>query len=315
MAETNVVVASIGGFRKVQTRPVYQSDLGMILCVQGVTLPSSCQCDFAHGTSGDDAITVTMTNGDALIPDELIQAGGMIHAYVVVSAGEDDSETIYDITIPVIARAFVPMTPTPRQKSAVELAVEQCEAAVEHYPKVINGNWYLWDESQETWVDTGYAAQGDKGDKGDKGDTGSLTDEDLNQLQAYVDSCYGYTDTAKGYMEEAQTAQQNAYYYANEDAWGYANAAESHAATAESYASDAESAAYDAYNYAQDANDYQTQCSGAVNYLQSAECITMATDTGGEETESQDMTFADALNVVAQAAGLEGVTFYMRSVN
>ena len=56
----------------------------------------------------------------------------------------------------------------------VDADADRAEAAVSHYPQVIDGNWYVWDGSE--WVDTGYSAtgpQGETGPTGPKGDTGA----------------------------------------------------------------------------------------------------------------------------------------------
>lgn len=58
----------------------------------------------------------------------------------------------------------------------VHEVAEQVYEATGHYPKVENGYWYVWDVTEEEWVNTEQKAQGeqgDKGDKGDKGDTGN----------------------------------------------------------------------------------------------------------------------------------------------
>lgn len=64
-------------------------------------------------------------------------------------------------------------------------SASDAEAAVEHYPRINNGVWEVWDVQEGAFVSTGVQAQGpqgiqgiqgqrgDKGDKGDKGDTGS----------------------------------------------------------------------------------------------------------------------------------------------
>lgn len=43
-------------------------------------------------------------------------------------------------------------------------AADDAEAAAEHYPKIQNGTWWVWDVERELFVDTGISAQGPKGD-------------------------------------------------------------------------------------------------------------------------------------------------------
>lgn len=48
-----------------------------------------------------------------------------------------------------------------------EDAADRAEAATEHYPKIVNGNWYVWDAANSEWVNTGVSARGPAGDTGD----------------------------------------------------------------------------------------------------------------------------------------------------
>jgi len=68
--------------------------------------------------------------------------------------------------------------------TAAANTLEQVNAAVVHEPKIQNGNWFVWNFTTSTYVDTQISAtgpqgaqgvqgiQGAKGDKGDKGDQG-----------------------------------------------------------------------------------------------------------------------------------------------
>ena len=49
----------------------------------------------------------------------------------------------------------------------------QSETNASHYPKIVNGFWYVWDASNNEFKNTDVDAHGLKGDKGDKGDTGN----------------------------------------------------------------------------------------------------------------------------------------------
>lgn len=50
---------------------------------------------------------------------------------------------------------------------------EQTDTNVTHYPKIVDEYWYVWDATQNDFVNTGVDAEGEKGEKGDKGDTGN----------------------------------------------------------------------------------------------------------------------------------------------
>lgn len=57
--------------------------------------------------------------------------------------------------------------------SQAEEFKNQSATNVTHYPKVVDGYWYVWDASKNEYVNTNVDARGIKGDKGDVGDTGN----------------------------------------------------------------------------------------------------------------------------------------------
>jgi len=57
-------------------------------------------------------------------------------------------------------------------KDAAEHAADRAEEAVEHYPRINNGMWEVWDGTTEQWVSTGVQAQGPQGETGERGETG-----------------------------------------------------------------------------------------------------------------------------------------------
>ena len=52
-------------------------------------------------------------------------------------------------------------------------SASDAEAAAEHYPRIVDGAWEVWDVQASVYVSTGVQAQGPKGDKGDTGATGA----------------------------------------------------------------------------------------------------------------------------------------------
>ena len=51
-----------------------------------------------------------------------------------------------------------------QMKADAEAAAQSAEEAVEHYPRITEGIWQVWDAQTGAWVSTGVHAQGDKGD-------------------------------------------------------------------------------------------------------------------------------------------------------
>lgn len=197
----------------------YQWDYGQVLQFEGLDLPAAFEVNFSNRKDFGEAITRVGTPTDGVtIPDELFTTGKTIYAYVYLHNTTDDGRTKYKVTIPVNRRAKpIDVEIEPEKQSTVDDAiaafqaagndlretVEKADIASRTYPKVIDGNWYVWDVDGEVYVDTGVRATGDdgagihsivsnpngtltitldngesvtttplKGDKGDKGDKG-----------------------------------------------------------------------------------------------------------------------------------------------
>ena len=72
--------------------------------------------------------------------------------------------------------------------SQAEQFKDQSEANVTHYPKVVDGYWYVWDATNEEYVNTNVDARGIKGDTGESGvyiGTEEPTDENID---VWIDS-------------------------------------------------------------------------------------------------------------------------------
>lgn len=180
----NIITVAFGTFRKVTSIPInYKYDIGQILRITGLELPESYIVDFCN--SGD-ATTISMvgTADGVRIPDEFLQTGKPVKAYIVLS-GEDNTQTRYEITIPVNARPErTDIQPTPEEQSTIDSliaamntavedseenadragdAADRAEEAVSHYPKIENGNWYVWNPETVAYEDTGIQAEGEDG--------------------------------------------------------------------------------------------------------------------------------------------------------
>jgi hypothetical protein len=55
-----------------------------------------------------------------------------------------------------------------------EQSAQQAQEAVEHYPEVRNGTWWIWDAERGEFVDTGDPAQGEAGEQGEQGEQGPI---------------------------------------------------------------------------------------------------------------------------------------------
>ena len=169
---SNIITAH---FATEQTRAwtdeLWQYDYGQVLQFAGLDLPSAYEVHFANQPHGVDSITQIGTADGVTIPDQYLLSGDCVYAWVYLHSGEDDGETEYMVTIPVTKRAKpTNATPTPVQQdvitetiAALNTAVNEAETAIEHYPKIEDGTWRVWDVTNEEWVDTGIEAQGEDG--------------------------------------------------------------------------------------------------------------------------------------------------------
>lgn len=102
--------------------------------------------DTDTAVSGNGQIEVRLLDGETIGKTIVMQT------FVAPSLSGDESE---------------PSTPAPDWVNDVAADADRAEAATEHYPKIVNGNWYVWDAANSKWVNTGVSARGPAGDKGD----------------------------------------------------------------------------------------------------------------------------------------------------
>ena len=70
-----------------------------------------------------------------------------------------------------------------QMKADAEAAAQSAEEAVEHYPRITDGVWQVWDVQTGAFVSTGVHAQGEQGPKGDKGDKGEQGVQGIQGIQ------------------------------------------------------------------------------------------------------------------------------------
>ena len=109
--------------------PLYQYDYGQILSFCGVDLPDSYEVHFAK--EGDaQTVSVLGDSSGVLIPDMYLTTAKTVYAWLFLHEGEDDGETEYKVTIPVLARPEPSETqPTPVQQDIITQAIAAMQAA------------------------------------------------------------------------------------------------------------------------------------------------------------------------------------------
>ena len=127
---SNVLKVKFGKETKIVTKPLYQYDYGQVLKFLDLDLPYSFEVHFSnyeHGTS----ITQVGINKEVTIPDICLQKDKDVYVWVYLHTGQNDGETEYQLTIPVIERASITNEePTPQETSAIEEAIIALNSAV-----------------------------------------------------------------------------------------------------------------------------------------------------------------------------------------
>lgn len=158
-----------------RTIPLTQYDEGQKIHLNGITLPASYLAEFANSEMGT-AEQITQTTDTVTVPDKYLTSGSPVYVWIVV-VGEDERTTRYEIIVPVKGRGEPDdYTPTPEEQTAIEAAIAalnaavvDAEAAIEHYPRITDGVWQVWDVSSGEWISTEVPAQGPQGETGATG--------------------------------------------------------------------------------------------------------------------------------------------------
>ena len=168
--ENRIVTATFmhGEHSVVADKTVYQYNYGNELHFVGLNLPSTFEVHFANDQYGESTTQIG-TDNVVIIPDIYLRNGEGVYAWVFLHDTENDGETKYQVYIEIIARALpTDEEPTPVQQdvitetiAALNSAVSESETNVTHYPKIVDGYWYVWDATENEWVNTNVEASGD----------------------------------------------------------------------------------------------------------------------------------------------------------
>jgi len=129
----NVLQVAFGAVRKITAPPIYyQYDAKQVLRFAGITLPDVYRVDFCNvGDSRTKPMVGTAEDG-VEVPDEYLRTGKNVMAYLVVSSGDDDVETRYEITIPVTGRPTpTDVEPTPAQETTIDTLISLLNGATD----------------------------------------------------------------------------------------------------------------------------------------------------------------------------------------
>lgn len=115
----NILRVNFGKELKIKSRPLYQYDYGQKLKFLNLNLPATYEVHFSNYEHGTATVTVATSN-EVAIPDVYLQTGLNIFVWLYLHAGQNDGETEYMLTIPVIRRAAILETePTSQEQSVI----------------------------------------------------------------------------------------------------------------------------------------------------------------------------------------------------
>ena len=237
----NIVFANLGYGNKTTTPTVFQYNMGMMLRFKNVTLPETYRVDFSNSLHGTSKAMIGGANG-VEIPYEYFVPGNHIYAWIVLSTGENDAITEYQIEIPIDPRAKpTDVTPTPSQQSAIDQAIAALNDGVER---------------AETAAETAESAT----------ETTGQDVIDANEAKEAAQEAQAKTEEAQEAAEIAQTAAETA----QSNAQSYADNAAGSAQTATAKASEAAQSATDAKQAAEDAQSAQSSAEAAQRAAETA---------------------------------------------
>lgn len=100
----NILRIAFKGKKSIESKPLYQYDYGQKIKFIDLQLPNSYEVHFSNRKKGTSVTQLGDING-VTIPDIYLQTGLPIYAWIFLHSGQDDGETEYMVTIPVIQRA------------------------------------------------------------------------------------------------------------------------------------------------------------------------------------------------------------------
>lgn len=130
---SNVIHVSFGDKTQVVCSDrLWQYDYGQILVFDDLELPTAYEVHFGNDPRSGQAVTAIGGADGVEIPNEVLETGSPVYAYIYLHTGASDGETEYRATIYVYARPEVDDTePTPEQESAISQAIAALNNAID----------------------------------------------------------------------------------------------------------------------------------------------------------------------------------------
>lgn len=174
----NVVQVVVGSRDVIRAPALWRYDREQYIEISGLDLPASYMAEMSNTPTGD-AEQYLQTSATIHVPSKFLTSTDPVYIWLTF-VDEEGRTTRREIICPVTNRGEpIDAVPTPEEQTAIDqaiaalnIAVDKAEDAVEHYPVIADGVWYVWDVDAAEYVSTGVSAIGPKGDKGDPGERG-----------------------------------------------------------------------------------------------------------------------------------------------
>lgn len=255
--------------------PLWQYDYGQILKFEDLELPATYEVLFSNDPRGEAKPQLGDENG-VLIPDEYLQTGASVHAWLYLHTGNDDGETEYHVEIPVNRRAKKTeeeLTPVQQDFATQTIAAlsrisEEVDTArdetIEAAESILGAEERVEAHAEQVAANAQAAAESEANAKASED---AAKQSELNAKES-EDNAKASEDAAA--LSETHAAQSEANAKASEDAAALsevnakasedaAKVSEQNAATAEGVATAAQNASEEARDLAYDAVDLAAQ--------------------------------------------------------
>lgn len=312
----NIVKALCHRATIVKTAPLYQYDYGQVLQIVGVELPAAYEVHFSNEPHGTAITQIGNADGVA-IPDQYLQSGANVYAWLYMHTGANDGETEITITIPVLGRAKpTDHEPTPVQQDAITQAIAALNAAVEQTGADVEAAGSYAEEAEQSAraaadsassaQDSEAAAQGYAEDAAASSAAAQLSENNAGaSAQGAADSAAAASASEQA-AKASETAAAGSASSASDDAATAASAASTatqQAGIATSGAGRATQKAADAAASAQDAASSETAAAGSAAAAATSETNAETAETAAQT--AQAAAEAAAQSVVESAAQID----------
>ena len=216
MDNTVTVIFAAGQTRAVAAKPLYQWAYGQKLVFSGLDLPASYQVDFSNFEYAGTSIPQVGGAEGVTVPVGVLDTGRDVYAFVWIQ-DENAGRIEYCAEIPVIPCPEPDLEdPNPEEESAIaqaitalNTAVAECEANVEHYPQIVDGYWFVWDAESGEYVNTNVKAEGEDG-KDLSGEVNALESNDKTPIPFTIDGA-GFVKFSTGTITSSALSSHTDY--------------------------------------------------------------------------------------------------------